>query len=396
MQLNEENASIDANEPEEVTAVADVEPKTTAEVADTGPELDIVINNVVCSFSVRCHLNLRLIALNGSNVEYRRENGMVTMRLRRPYTTASVWSSGRITCTGATSEPQAKVAARRFARCLGKLGFPVHFQNFRIFNVLGTCSMPWSIRIVNFSEQHRQNASYEPELHPGVTFKMSDPKATLKIFSTGSITVTAANVNIIELAIQRIYPLVHEFRNEKSKKDLLKQENSLPRTPMSGYRTPNTSWRPKLPMSTAKILDIMPTTDNANPSSDPDPDPNPNPVPTNTIDASNSGTGGSVIFSNARRRATECWVNKLQNKRSRFNDANAMSKINALARSAMLPLKPVLTSNQAKSQSLPETEAAASGLPKIFTANQELVEPTDRQVEDLIEELSHDEMDWQI
>lgn len=73
------------------------------------PEIDIVINNVVCSFSVRCHLNLREIALKGHNVEYRRENGMVTMKLRRPYTTASVWSSGRITCTGATSEDQVEI-----------------------------------------------------------------------------------------------------------------------------------------------------------------------------------------------------------------------------------------------------------------------------------------------
>lgn len=40
------------------------------------PVLDIVINNVVCSFSVRCHLNLRQIALRGANVEYRRENGV--------------------------------------------------------------------------------------------------------------------------------------------------------------------------------------------------------------------------------------------------------------------------------------------------------------------------------
>lgn len=40
------------------------------------PVLDIVINNVVCSFNVRCHLNLRQIALNGTNVEYRRENGV--------------------------------------------------------------------------------------------------------------------------------------------------------------------------------------------------------------------------------------------------------------------------------------------------------------------------------
>lgn len=74
--------------------------------AEPEPEIDIVINNVVCSFSVRCHLNLRDIALRGVNVEFRRENGMVTMKLRRPYTTASIWSSGRITCTGATSEDQ--------------------------------------------------------------------------------------------------------------------------------------------------------------------------------------------------------------------------------------------------------------------------------------------------
>lgn len=45
-------------------------------VNEEEPEVDIVINNVVCSFSVRCHLNLRQIALNGVNVEYRREHGV--------------------------------------------------------------------------------------------------------------------------------------------------------------------------------------------------------------------------------------------------------------------------------------------------------------------------------
>lgn len=120
------------------------------------PEIDIVINNVVCSFSVRCHLNLRDIALNGMNVEYRKENGMITMKLRRPYTTASIWSSGKITCTGATSEEAAKQAARRFARCLQKLGFNVKFNNYRVVNVLGTCSMPFAIRINSFSERHRE------------------------------------------------------------------------------------------------------------------------------------------------------------------------------------------------------------------------------------------------
>ncbi|XP_063839091.1 TATA box-binding protein-like 1 [Ostrinia nubilalis] len=192
-------------------------PAPAADDDDT-PEIDIMINNVVCSFSVKCHLNLRQIALNGVNVEFRRENGMVTMKLRRPYTTASIWSSGRITCTGATSEDQAKVAARRYARALQKLGFQVRFQNFRVVNVLGTCRMPFGIRIIAFSNKYKE-ADYEPELHPGVTYKLYNPKATLKIFSTGGVTITARSVNDVQSAVERIFPLVYEFRKPRSAAD---------------------------------------------------------------------------------------------------------------------------------------------------------------------------------
>jgi len=183
------------------------------------PELDIVINNVVCSFNVRCHLNLRDIALRGLNVEYRKENGMVTMKLRRPYTTASMWSSGKITCTGANSEDQAKVAARKYARFLQKLGFNCRFRNYRVVNVLGTCNMPFAIKITNFSKDHRE-ASYEPELHPGVTYRIRQPKATLKIFSTGSITITAPCVANIQSAVEYIYPLVYPYQKPKTQSDL--------------------------------------------------------------------------------------------------------------------------------------------------------------------------------
>ena len=42
--------------------------------------------------------------------------------------------------------------------------------------------------------------SYEPELHPGVTYKIKEPKATLKIFSTGSITITG-KINFTSLLV---------------------------------------------------------------------------------------------------------------------------------------------------------------------------------------------------
>lgn len=55
-----------------------------AQMAGTPPDesqspedsVDITISNVVSHFSVRCHLNLRTIATNGSNVVYQREQSV--------------------------------------------------------------------------------------------------------------------------------------------------------------------------------------------------------------------------------------------------------------------------------------------------------------------------------
>ena len=95
--VNDENSSAEVNASGEQLDVA-----MTDEVCDDAvvaeetdePEIDIVISNVVCAFNVRSALQLKEIALHGINVEYKRENGMVTMKLRKPYTTASIWSSG--------------------------------------------------------------------------------------------------------------------------------------------------------------------------------------------------------------------------------------------------------------------------------------------------------------
>uniref|UniRef100_A0A3Q3WQW3 TATA box-binding protein-like 1 n=1 Tax=Mola mola TaxID=94237 RepID=A0A3Q3WQW3_MOLML len=146
--------------------------------------LDIIVTNVVATFRTRCHLNLRTIALEGTNVIYKPEVGKVLMKLRKPKITASIWSSGKIICTGA------KLGARRLARCLQKLGFKVRFSAFKIVNVLAVCSMPFAVHLTDFTKNNRPIASYEPELHPAATYRIKHLKATVQVFSTGSITVT--------------------------------------------------------------------------------------------------------------------------------------------------------------------------------------------------------------
>lgn len=58
------------------------------------------------------------------------------------------------------SEEESKIAARKFARKLQRLGYKVTFTNFRIVNVLGTCGMPFRIKIAGFSQKYPKDARY--------------------------------------------------------------------------------------------------------------------------------------------------------------------------------------------------------------------------------------------
>ncbi|UJR28859.1 hypothetical protein I4U23_010082 [Adineta vaga] len=65
-------------------------------------EIEIIVNNVVATFALGCKLNLRKIAMEASNVIYKREQSMVLMKMRHPNCSANIWSSGKVTITGTT------------------------------------------------------------------------------------------------------------------------------------------------------------------------------------------------------------------------------------------------------------------------------------------------------
>jgi len=178
-------------------------------------EIDIFVSNVVCSFSLCRALNLREIAKNGVNVIYKREQNMVLMKIRNPNCTANIWQSGKVTVTGTTSDDDALRAARRIARSVQRLGFKVKFRHYRIVNCLASCAMPWPIDIIKLSKTYPDFISYEPELHPGATVRL-EGKAVLKVFTTGSVTLTAPSVERINTAVNEIYPKLFECKKNKS------------------------------------------------------------------------------------------------------------------------------------------------------------------------------------
>lgn len=67
------------------------------------------------------------------------------MRLKIPKTTALIFASGKMVCTGAKNEECAKVAARKFAWIIQKLGNPVQFTQFKIQNIVASCDIGFSV-----------------------------------------------------------------------------------------------------------------------------------------------------------------------------------------------------------------------------------------------------------
>lgn len=172
------------------------------------------LQNIVATVNLDCRLDLKTIALHARNAEYNPKRfAAVIMRIRDPKTTALIFASGKMVVTGAKSEDDSKLASRKYARIVQKLGFDAKFSEFKIQNIVGSCDVKFPIRLEGLAYSHGQFSSYEPELFPGLIYRMMKPKVVLLIFVSGKIVLTGAKVREeIYTAFNTIYTVLLEFK----------------------------------------------------------------------------------------------------------------------------------------------------------------------------------------
>ncbi|CAO3616851.1 unnamed protein product [Mucor hiemalis] len=113
------------------------------------------LQNIVATVNLDCRLNLKTIALHARNAEYNPKRfAAVIMRIRDPKTTALIFASGKMVVTGAKSEDDSKLAARKYARIIQKLGFQAKFTDFKIQNIVGSCDVKFPIRLEGLAYSH--------------------------------------------------------------------------------------------------------------------------------------------------------------------------------------------------------------------------------------------------
>ncbi|KAL7471917.1 hypothetical protein ACHAXS_012223 [Conticribra weissflogii] len=160
-------------------------------------------------------LDLKQIALRCRNTEFNpRRFAAVVMRLREPRATALLFSSGRMVVTGTKSSHNSSLATKKFAYILERVGFqPQSYIDFKVQNIVGTVDVGFPIRLEGVVYAHPTFSSYEPELFPGLIYRLVQPRVVLLIFVSGKVVITGAKKedDLVE-GLRKVYPVLLEFR----------------------------------------------------------------------------------------------------------------------------------------------------------------------------------------
>jgi len=171
------------------------------------------IQNVVASATLGQDLDLSSIVRAFPGVEYRPESfpGLV-FRLKKPKTATLVFRSGKMVCTGAKSERQARKAVMKVVDELKRNGIVISGKpDIQIQNIVASVVLGGFIDLEK-TTYSLERTMYEPEHFPGLIYRMDEPKVVILIFSSGKLVCAGAKK---EEEVHRAVTKLQETLEEK-------------------------------------------------------------------------------------------------------------------------------------------------------------------------------------
>ncbi|MCC7575006.1 TATA-box-binding protein [Candidatus Woesearchaeota archaeon] len=165
--------------------------KATNKKEGFDPHENITVVNIVVSSSLEHDIPLEKMAATLPNTEYNPEQfpGLV-IRIREPKTSALIFSSGNIVCTGAKSLDKVEESIKKIIESLEKIGIKIKIKpKISVQNIVASGSIGMDLNL-NTLAMKLDNTEYEPEQFPGLVYKLMEAKATFLLFSNGKIVCT--------------------------------------------------------------------------------------------------------------------------------------------------------------------------------------------------------------
>lgn len=152
---------------------------------------EVKIQNIVATTNLERAIPLVKLAEALPNTEYNPEQfpGLV-MRIREPKTSALIFSSGRVVCTGAKSMKKVKEAITNIIKNIEKIKVKITVKPKPVVqNMVASGSIGLDLNLNQLAIK-LPNTEYEPEQFPGLVYKLQGTRATFLLFSNGKIVCT--------------------------------------------------------------------------------------------------------------------------------------------------------------------------------------------------------------
>ena len=174
------------------------------------PKAKIRVNNVVVSVTYEgTKFDLEKLArtIDGTNYDPDLFPGAV-YKSEDPHASFLIFTSGKMNCVGARSMRDAELAIRRLTRKLREAGVKVKSEpKVKVQNIVASIDFGRGFDLEEIA-MNFGNAEYEPEVFPGLVFRLDDPKVAVLLFTIGKcVCVGARSRRDIERAAERITKL---------------------------------------------------------------------------------------------------------------------------------------------------------------------------------------------
>ena len=180
--------------------------------------LDYKIVNVVATviMEITEKIDLTIISRKYEDTEYNPERfpGLI-MKIKEPKATFLIFSTGKMVVTGLKRADDASPGVKKVVKNIKKAGINISNPEITIQNIVASGDLHTYIDL-NMAAIIMENVMYEPEVFPGVIYRMGDPKTVFLLFSTGKVVcVGAKNKEIVRDAFIKLNQEVRELGLDK-------------------------------------------------------------------------------------------------------------------------------------------------------------------------------------
>jgi transcription initiation factor TFIID TATA-box-binding protein len=180
---------------------------------------DIKIQNMVSTTSIAESLDLNKIAAALPETQYRSKAfpGLV-LRIKEPKTAFLLFSSGKVVCTGAKTIEDVDRSIDKLCEKLGKSGFEVTKKpEITVQNIVASADLHSQLNMKEIAfALGLENIEYEPEVFPGMVYRLDEPRVVMLLFSSGKLICTGARNS------EQVSEAVDKVAKELSERGLLR------------------------------------------------------------------------------------------------------------------------------------------------------------------------------